>query len=595
MNEEEKKIKEMEELGINLTDSPSETVEVTPPTKLKLQALTFMIIGKIERHFLNSRLNQSRQVRNLATTGLKRITSMNDKDKKDLIDKFSGITILEENLYKFDEYYQRVMGHGRRSLKIPSVNFGVLKSLRKKVMSNLVEAYKPMNDVFFETKKELDGVELSDKEKSSIRQNVYKALSGGTDKEIEEYASGFNDETDKKLDDLVSRRNQEQGLDAFFNNISPISSSQVKLENDELNHILNGGKVKKDDASPEKIESGELDGILNGGRPILSNEESPIFNDNSSSFTPLRPAVSVQSDSFKPNPEENGAFVLSDDDIANLTGKFVEKDSMSMDNHGDMMESNSIFPSGMFEDAEVDNSEDIYNDDDSDIFVPDVEDLRRQLEESTREVEQKRQEKAQAEKEYEAEKQERENKENELAKSKKELSQMKDDIERKKRKQVDIDELNKKIKVALKIQKQIAENKRQALQEEEETKKYKTNLEQEKESRDEISKEQEMIQSEQRELRRNTEEIDSDLRGKLRDLENAKRELQGFPTYKGGVSFRNGNPSFVDIQDDADFLTGLSTISNKTKRMNRVVGTDPNDLYVTEPIQGRDEPMSKKR
>ena len=48
MSEEEKKIKEMEELGIRLIDSPSETVAKASPTKLKLQALTFMVIGKIE-------------------------------------------------------------------------------------------------------------------------------------------------------------------------------------------------------------------------------------------------------------------------------------------------------------------------------------------------------------------------------------------------------------------------------------------------------------------------------------------------------------------------------------------------------------------
>ena len=47
MNEEEKKIKEMEELGVSLIDAPRETVAKASPTKLKLQALTFMVIGKI--------------------------------------------------------------------------------------------------------------------------------------------------------------------------------------------------------------------------------------------------------------------------------------------------------------------------------------------------------------------------------------------------------------------------------------------------------------------------------------------------------------------------------------------------------------------
>ena len=114
MSEEEKKIKEMEELGIRLVDSPSETVAKASPTKLKLQALTFMVIGKIERYFLGNMLKQAKEARTLADVGLRR-TDMTLDDKmafKQYLD--SNITLLEEKMALFDKNYKRVINDYQR-------------------------------------------------------------------------------------------------------------------------------------------------------------------------------------------------------------------------------------------------------------------------------------------------------------------------------------------------------------------------------------------------------------------------------------------------------------------------------------------------
>ena len=102
MNEEEKKIKDMEELGIKLIDSPSETVAIASPTKLKLQALTFMIVGKVERHFLNTMLKQAKEARNLAEVGLRNVDMTLDAktEFKEKLD--SNITLLEDRIASFD-------------------------------------------------------------------------------------------------------------------------------------------------------------------------------------------------------------------------------------------------------------------------------------------------------------------------------------------------------------------------------------------------------------------------------------------------------------------------------------------------------------
>ena len=206
MSEEEKKIKEMEELGIRLIDSPSETVAKASPTKLKLQALTFMVIGKIERYFLGNMLKQAKEARNLAEVGLRK-TDMTLDDKmafKEYLD--SNITLLEEKMALFDKNYKRVIGRGKRSLKIPSTNIkilfanGIIKKHKQKTMIDMVDAYKQMNDVFSTAKTEFSGmpkpikrdVEVSKAEQDNIKQAVYEALSNTDDKEVEKYASNFD-------------------------------------------------------------------------------------------------------------------------------------------------------------------------------------------------------------------------------------------------------------------------------------------------------------------------------------------------------------------------------------------------------------------
>ena len=50
---EEKKINELEELGVSIVENPSSTIERSNPTKLKLTTVTFMAIAKIQLYFLN--------------------------------------------------------------------------------------------------------------------------------------------------------------------------------------------------------------------------------------------------------------------------------------------------------------------------------------------------------------------------------------------------------------------------------------------------------------------------------------------------------------------------------------------------------------
>ena len=248
MSEEEKKIKEMEELGIRLIDSPSETVAKASPTKLKLQALTFIVIGKIERYFLGNMLKQAKEARNLAEVGLRK-TDMTIDDKmafKEYLD--SNITLLEEKMALFDKNYKRVIGRGKRSLKIPSTNIkilfanGIIKKHKQKTMIDMVDAYKQMNDVFSTAKTEFSGmpkpikrdVEVSKAEQDNIKQAVYEALSNTDDKEVEKYASNF-DKKEETIDDVIRNsnysENKEKKLDDFFNNVSS-GKSHDKLDND---------------------------------------------------------------------------------------------------------------------------------------------------------------------------------------------------------------------------------------------------------------------------------------------------------------------------------------------------------------------------
>lgn len=555
MSEEEKKIKEMEELGIRLIDSPSETVAKASPTKLKLQALTFMVIGKIERYFLGNMLKQAKEARNLAEVGL-RNADMTLDDKmafKKYLD--SNITLLEEKMALFDKNYKRVIGRGKRSLKLPSTNFVILaanmtmKKRRQDTMVDMIDAYKQMNDVFATTKTEFAGmpkpikkdIEISKVEQEGIKKAVYQALSGMPDEKVEDYASKFDDKVDARLDSIIRKdksrnkdKSKEQELDNFFENISPIKE-QTKLATGELNQVLNGGKAKETDKT-KTLATKDLDTVLNSGNPIFSN--SPSIFEGKPSIINLEESANktnLEDIDISAMPQQNSSVEdvkLADVDIADFAGRLGAKKNLEK------------------YDFDITNGEN----------VPDVDDLKRQLEESAREREQKRIAKEEARKKYEAEKLAREKEEKELSDSKKEIEKMKEDIKRKREEQEAIDKLNQRIKKALEYQKQIEENKRAALEEEEEARKYQETLRIEKESQTKMAKEKEKVQSERVALQSENTEADSDLKEKKAMLQEFRKQLQEFGTNNEKIIpefYEYAEPKAIDIQENDFFSTPI--------------------------------------
>ena len=555
MSEEEKKIKEMEELGIRLIDSPSETVAKASPTKLKLQALTFMVIGKIERYFLGNMLKQAKEARNLAEVGLRK-TDMTLDDKmafKEYLD--SNITLLEEKMALFDKNYKRVIGRGKRSLKLPSANFVILaanmtvKKRRQDTMVDMIDAYKQMNDVFSTTKTEFVGmpkpikkdIEISKVEQEGIKKAVYQALSGTTDKEVEDYASKFDDKVDARLDSIIRKdksrnkdKSKEQELDNFFENISPIKE-QTKLATGELNQVLNGGKAKETDKT-KTLATKDLNTVLNSGNPIFSN--SPSIFEGKPSIINLEESANktnLEDIDISAMPQQNSSVEdvkLADVDIADFAGRLGAKKNLEK------------------YDFDITNGENVL----------DVDDLKRQLEESAREREQKRIAKEEARKKYEAEKLAREKEEKELSDSKKEIEKMKEDIKRKREEQEAIDKLNQRVKKALEYQKQIEENKRAALEEEEEARKYQETLRIEKESQTKMAKEKEKVQSERVALQSENTEADSDLKEKKAMLQEFRKQLQEFGTNNEKIIpefYGYAEPKAIDIQENDFFSTPI--------------------------------------
>lgn len=556
MSEEEKKIKEMEELGIRLIDSPSETVAKASPTKLKLQALTFMVIGKIERYFLNNMLKQAKEARNLAEVGLKNADmTLDDKMAfKKYLD--SNITLLEEKMALFDKNYKRVIGRGKRSLKLPSANFVILaanmvvKKRRQDTMVDMIDSYKQMNDVFSTAKTEFVGmpkpikrdIEISKVEQEGIKKAVYQALSGMPDGKAEDYASKLDDKVDARLDSIIRKdksrnkdKSKEQELDNFFENISPVKE-QTKLTTNELSQVLNGGKAKETDKT-KTLATKDLDAVLNSGNPIFSNSPS-IFEGKSSVINSEESVNRTDLEDTK-NSEmtQQNSFVedikLADDTLADFAGRLGVK--KTLENY----------------DFDITNGEN----------VPDVDDLKRQLEESAREREQKRIAKEEARKKYETEKLAREKEEKELSDSKKEIEKMKEDIKRKREEQEAIDKLNQRVKKALEYQKQIEENKRAALEEEEEARKYQETLRIEKESQTKMAVEKEKVQSERVALQSENTEADSDLKEKKAMLQEFRKQLQEFGKNNEKIIpefYGYAEPKTIDIQKNDFFSTPIS-------------------------------------
>ena len=584
MSEEEKKIKEMEELGIRLIDSPSETVAKASPTKLKLQALTFMVIGKIERYFLSGMLRQVEEAKNSTTV-------MTDKEKESFITKVdSSITILKEKIEAFDENYKRVIGHGKRSLKLPSTNFVILaakkaiKEKRKAEMTGMVDAYKQMNSVFSTStdafskmeKPIRKDIEISKDEQDSIRKSVYQALSGTTDKEVEKFATESSDKSDAKFDTvidemaskIVSSKAKEKELDNFFENISPIKK-KAKLDDSTLDQVLNGGQVKDENIFPKSKKTDNSDLILTSEKPVFPKDSTGTVNfageaslDNPKRIESYRYEYEGQenNDIFKESSplsssskENIGAGTLSDEELEDFATRLTGKKVLTA-HHEE-------------KDASIK-----LNDPKAESLVPDIVDLRAKLDESINEIERKRQAKEEARKKYEAEKQAREQEENELSENKRLIEEMKKEIERKREEQKAIEELNQKVAKALKYQRQIEENRRAALEEEEEARKYQETLRIEKENQTKVAQEKEKLQSERVVLQSETSKVDFNLQREKEKLEEAKRQLQMFNMHR--------NMQEIDPADiNYDGLFASFTMQPTLNKKNSYATTPKSDGY----------------
>ena len=577
MSEEEKKIKEMEELGIRLIDSPSETVAKTSPTKLKLQALTFMVIGKIERYFLGNMLKQAKEARNLAEVGLRNVDmTLDDKMTfKKYLD--SNITLLEEKMALFDKNYKRVIGRGKRSLKLPSTNFVILaanmamKKRRQDTMVDMIDAYKQMNDVFSTAKTEFVGmpkpikkdIEISKVEQEGIKKAVYQALSGTTDKEVEKFATESSDKSDAKFDTvidemaskIVSSKAKEKELDNFFENISPIKK-KAKLDDSTLDQVLNGGQVKDENIFPKPKKTDNSDLILTSEKPVFPKDSTGSTGavnfagnegqENNDIFKESSPLSSS-------SKENTGADTLSDEELEDFATRLTGKKVLTA-HHEE-------------KDASIK-----LNAPKAESLVPDIVDLRAELDESINEIERKRQAKEEARKKYEAEKQAREQEENELSENKRLIEEMKKEIERKREEQKAIEELNQKVAKALKYQKQIEENRRAALEEEEEARKYQETLRIEKENQTKVAQEKEKLQSERVVLQSETSKVDSNLQREKEKLEEAKRQLQMFNTHR--------NMQEIDPADiNYDGLFASFTMQPTLNKKNSYATTPKSDGY----------------
>lgn len=528
MSEEEKKLKEMEEFGVELILNPGQTVATSSPTKLKLQALTFIIIGKIEKYFLENKLDK---VKKAAKERLEQSSSMAKEERETYTNAInSAVANLEKQVAIFNENYSRLIHRGKRMLKVPSYNLNKL-DLQAKVDTvnnavDMVESYKKMTDVFANTKANFTGEskdsEISKAEQENIRRSVYKALSGFSDKEIEDYSRKFDDTDNHTIDKFINKKEndktKEEELDNFFDRFSPIKKEK-KLSDGELNQALNGGFVdleKKDlgkalndgkVATPKHLSDSDLDTSLNKNEPVVEKKESSsIFDDKPSLIVPdwlKKDTVEIESKKDE-KPTEIPIFdnTLSNDDIAFYADKLTGKKETTID-------------------------DDIEKTAES---LPDVDDLKNQLNESIKEIEQKRQAKEAARKSYEREKEARVKEEEELSLSKKENENLRKELERKKEEQKNIDELNQRVKRALEYQRQIEENKRAALEEEEETKKYQETLRLERENQNKVAEERAKVQSERATLQSETTDIDAVLRKKKAMLQETKRQLQAFAT-----------------------------------------------------------------
>lgn len=561
MSKEEKKIKELEELGISLVEDPVNTINRANPAKLKLTALTFMAIAKIEMYFLEKMLKQAETAKDLANKNIASV-NMSDADKNDFLDKVDkNISILAKKVEDFKTNYSRLIAGSKRTLRVPENNTKRLffrgSSIDKEAMVDVANAYKEINSIFSEAKSAFSAmakpvkrdVEISAVEQDNIKNAVYQALNGIDEKNINDknYQTAFSKVTDSAMKELEKTNivNKEQKLDAFFN--SGEIEMHTELDDNTLRNVLKEGKVVSTDKASSKAESpsddsktdnasagvsrnDSLDGILQKGQvsiePIKSVEsitnfdEDDIFSGSTPIVTENKLEASSSSDKIEKSTDifkSQNTDDLSDKVIGELTGKIVKNKTSIFDT-----DLKPVMTNSSDESASTDASTVIEE------IIPDVEELRQQLNESVFEIEQNRVNKEKAKEQYNKEKSIRELKQKELSQSKQEVEDIKQDIERKEKEQQSIGKLKNDIEVALKLKKQIEENKRQAAQEAEETRKYQESLKEEQQKRAKVDAEKQGILEEKNRLSAENFKVSSNLQTEKEKLEDLKRELQSF-------------------------------------------------------------------
>lgn len=561
MSKEEKKIKELEELGISLVEDPVNTINRANPAKLKLTALTFMAIAKIEMYFLEKMLKQAETAKDLANKNIASV-NMSDADKNDFLDKVDkNISILAKKVEDFKTNYSRLIAGSKRTLRVPENNTKRLffrgSSIDKEAMVDVANAYKEINSIFSEAKSAFSAmakpvkrdVEISAVEQDNIKNAVYQALNGIDEKNINDknYQTAFSKVTDSAMKELEKTNivNKEQKLDAFFN--SGEIEMHTELDDNTLRNVLKEGKVVSTDKASSKAESpsddsktdnasagvsrnDSLDGILQKGKvsiePIKSVEsitnfdEDDIFSGSTPIVTENKLEASSSSDKIEKSTDifkSQNTDDLSDKVIGELTGKIVKNKTSIFDT-----DLKPVMTNSSDESASTDASTVIEE------IIPDVEELRQQLNESVFEIEQNRVNKEKAKEQYNKEKSIRELKQKELSQSKQEVEDIKQDIERKEKEQQSIGKLKNDIEVALKLKKQIEENKRQAAQEAEETRKYQESLKEEQQKRAKVDAEKQGILEEKNRLSAENFKVSSNLQTEKEKLEDLKRELQSF-------------------------------------------------------------------
>lgn len=561
MSKEEKKIKELEELGISLVEDPVNTINRANPAKLKLTALTFMAIAKIEMYFLEKMLKQAETAKDLANKNIASV-NMSDADKNAFLDQVDkNISILAKKVEDFKTNYSRLIAGSKRTLRVPENNTKRLffrgSSIDKEAMVDVANAYKEINSIFSEAKSAFSAmakpvkrdVEISAVEQDNIKNAVYQALNGIDEKNINDknYQTAFSKVTDSAMKELEKTNivNKEQKLDAFFN--SGEIEMHTELDDNTLRNVLKEGKVVSTDKASSKAESpsddsktdnasagvsrnDSLDGILQKGQvsiePIKSVEsitnfdEDDIFSGSTPIVTENKLEASSSSDKIEKSTDifkSQNTDDLSDKVIGELTGKIVKNKTSIFDT-----DLKPVMTNSSDESASTDASTVIEE------IIPDVEELRQQLNESVFEIEQNRVNKEKAKEQYNKEKSIRELKQKELSQSKQEVEDIKQDIERKEKEQQSIGKLKNDIEVALKLKKQIEENKRQAAQEAEETRKYQESLKEEQQKRAKVDAEKQGILEEKNRLSAENFKVSSNLQTEKEKLEDLKRELQSF-------------------------------------------------------------------